>query len=263
MVLYVAYRASRKLKDRSLIPRRLRALGCTHVHKSFWKVEEEKANKVLKILYKNQPVLLKRIREIRKARFVKEKGISEFGSLVIVTYEIPKEAKREKIRNFLKKAPCIRLCRSVYAFCQEHSRFDEDNELVDTQRFLRFIQELQGNVKVIPRMVVVNSDSVEGLLEETKKRVEQEFSHIAKCSKELNERVSKGEEDIQKIHCSLSKLKRRFIAVKKVASYYEKWLGMNFTNSLVKTYATFRKIHLLVKEEQKLQRSEWEPQKPK
>lgn len=247
MVLYVAYRASRKLKDRSLIPRRLRALGCTHVHKSFWKVEEEKVNKVLRILYKNQPVLLKRIREIRKARFVKEKGISEFGSLVIVTYEIPKEAKREKIRNFLKKAPCIRLCRSVYAFYQEHSRFDEDNELVDAQRFLRFIQELQGNVKVIPRVVVVNSDSVEGLLEETRKRVEHEFSHIAKCSKELYDRVSKGEEDIQKIHCSLSKLKRRFIAVKKVASYYEKWLGMNFTNSLVKTYATFRKIHLLVK----------------
>ena len=247
MVLYVAYRASRKLKDRSLIPRRLRALGCTHVHKSFWKVEEEKANKVLKILYKNQPVLLKRIRETRKPRFVKAKGISDLGSLVIVTYEIPKEAKREKIRNFLKKAPCIRLCRSVYAFCQEHSRFDEDNELVDAQRFLRFIQELQGNVKVIPRMVVVNSDSVEGLLEETKKRVEHEISHIVKCSKELNERVSKGEEDIQKIHCSLSKLKRRFIAVKKVASYYEKWLGMDFTKNLMRAYTIIRRIHSIVK----------------
>ncbi len=256
MVLYVAYRTSRNLKDRSLIPRRLRVLGCTRVHKAFWEVEEEKASMVLKILHKNQPVFLRRIREVRKPRFVKEKGINDFGSLVIVTYENPKEVKREKISNFLNKAPCIRLCRSVYAFCQEHSRFDESNELVDAQRFRMFIQEFQSDVKVIPRVVVVNSDSVEELLEETKKRVEHEISDIIKCSKKLYERISKGEQDIQKIHCSLSKLKRRFIAVKKVASYYEKWLGMNFTNSLVKINVTFRKIHLLVKEEQKPQRSE-------
>ncbi len=256
MVLYVAYRTSRNLKDRSLIPRRLRVLGCTRVHKAFWEVEKEKASMVLKILHKNQPVFLRRIREVRKPRFVKEKGINDFGSLVIVTYENPKEVKREKISNFLNKAPCIRLCRSVYAFCQEHSRFDESNELVDAQRFRMFIQEFQSDVKVIPRVVVVNSDSVEELLEETKKRVEHEISDIIKCSKKLYERISKGEQDIQKIHCSLSKLKRRFIAVKKVASYYEKWLGMNFTNSLVKINVTFRKIHLLVKEEQKPQRSE-------
>jgi len=249
MVLYVAYRTSRKLKDRSRIPPRLRSLRCTQVHKSFWEVEEEKANIVLKILHKNQPVLLRRIREIRKPRFVKEKGISEFGSLIIVTYGSPKEVKREKISNFLNKAPCIRLCRSVYAFCQEHSRFDESNELVDAQRFLKFIQELQSDVKVIPRLVVVNADSVEGLLEETRKRVEDEISDIVRCSKEIYSRVSKGEQDIQKIHCFLSKLKRRFIAVKKVAYYYEKWLGIDFTNSLVKLYATFRKIRLLVKEE--------------
>jgi len=249
MVLYVAYRTSRNLKDRSLIPRRLRSLGCTQVHKAFWEVEEEKANMVLKILRKNQPVLLKRIRETRKPRFIKEKGINDFGSLVIVTYGSPKEVKREKISNFLNKAPCIRLCRSVYAFCQEHSRFDESNELVDAQRFLKFIQELQSDVKVIPRLVVVNADSVEGLLEETRKRVEDEISDIVRCSKEIYSRVSKGEQDIQKIHCFLSKLKRRFIAVKKVAYYYEKWLGIDFTNSLVKLYATFRKIRLLVKEE--------------
>ena len=256
MVLYVAYRTSRKLKDRSLIPHRLRALGCTQVHKSFWEVEEEKVNRVLKILHKNQPVLLRRIRETRKPRFVKEKGISEFGSLVIVTYGSPKEVKREKIRNFLNKAPCIRLCRSVYAFYQEHSRFDENNELVDAQRFWRFIQELQEDVKVIPRVVVVNSDSVEGLLEETRKRVEHEISDIIKCSKELSERASRGEGDIQKIRDPLSKLKRRFITVKKVASYYEKWLGMNFTKSLMKAYAIVRKIHLLIKEKPKPLRSE-------
>jgi len=248
MVLYIAYRASRELKDRSLIPRRLRALGCTRVHKSFWEVEEEKANRVLTLLHKNRPVLLKRIREIRKPRFVKEKGISELGSLVIVAYESSREAKREKIRNFLKKAPCIRVCRSVYAFYQEHSRFDKSSELVDYQRFWRFIQELQNDVKVIPRVVVVNPDSVEELLEETRKRVENEISDIIRCGKELYDRISKGEEDMHENRDPLSKLKRRLVAAKKVASYYEKWLEMDFTKSLTKAYLTVRKIHLLVEE---------------
>jgi len=251
MVLYVAYRASRELKDRSLIPRRLRALGCTQVHKSLWEVEEEKANMVLRILHRNQPVLLKRIRELRKPRLLKEKGISEFGSLIVVLYGTPKKVKREKIRNFLKKAPCIHLCRSVYAFYQGHSRFDESNELVDAQRFQGFIQELQEDVKVIPRVVIANSDSVKGLLEETKKRVEHEISDIIRCSKELYERISKGLGDVQKIRVHLPKLKRRFITVKKVASYYEKWLGMSFTKSLMKAYVIIRKIHLLVKEKLK------------
>jgi len=119
MVLYVVYRASRESKDRSVLPRRLKALGCRRVRRSFWEVDGEKVNRVLKVLEKNQPILLKRVREIKKPRIVRNKGVSELGSLVIVMYATPKEAKREKIRNFLRNEPYIRLCRSVYPFSQK------------------------------------------------------------------------------------------------------------------------------------------------
>jgi hypothetical protein len=246
MVLYVVYRAPRESKDRSVLPRRLNALGCRRVHRSFWEVEEEKANSVLKVLERNQPIFLKRVREIRKPRFVRNKGVSELGSLIIVMYATPKEKKREKIKIFLRKAPYIRLCRSVYAFSQKHSLFDKNNELVDALKFAAFIKGIREDVKVIPRVVIVNKGSIERLLEETRQRFENEISDINRCCKELCDRVLGGEREVRLVRDSLSKNRRRFITVRKVATFYEKWLGMDFSRSLMKAYRAVAKVNSIV-----------------
>jgi hypothetical protein len=246
MVLYVVYRAPRESKDRSVLPRRLEALGCRRVRRSFWEVDGEKVNRVLKVLEKNQPILLKRVREIRKPRFVRNKGVSELGSLVIVMYATPREARREKVKNFLRKAPCIRLCRSVYAFSQKHLLFDKNNELVDAPKFAAFIKGIREDVKVIPRVVIVSKGSIERLLEETRQRVENEISDINRCCKELYSKALEGEHDVRRIHDSLSKNRRRFMAVKKVAAFYEKWLGMDFSRSLMRVYRAVAKVNSIL-----------------
>jgi len=242
MVLYVVYRASRESKDRSVLPRRLKALGCRRVRRSFWEFDEKKVTGVLKVLEKNQPILLKRAREITKPRFVRNKGVSELGSLVIVMYATPKEAKREKIKIFLRKAPYIRLSRSVYAFSQKHSLFDKNNELVDALKFTDFIKELREYVKVIPRVVIANKGSIERLLEETRQRVENEISDITRCCKELYDKALEGGYEVRRMQDSLSKNKRRFVTVKKVAAFYKKWLGMDFSRSLLKGYRAVAKV---------------------
>jgi len=246
MVSYVVYRAPRESKDRSVLPRRLKALGCRRVHRSFWEVEEEKVNRVLKVLERNQPILLKRVREIRKPRFVRNKGVSELGSLVIVMYATPKEKKREKIKNFLRKAPYIRLCRSVYAFSQKHSLFDKNNGLVDALKFTDFIKGIREDVKVIPRVVIVNKGSTERLLEETRQRVENQISDINRCCKGLCDRALEGEHEVRRVRDSLSKNRRRFMALKKVATFYEKWLGMDFSKSLMQAYRAVAKVNSIL-----------------
>lgn len=246
MVLYVVYRAPKESKGRSVLPHRLKALGCKRLHRAFWEINEGKVNKVLKVLEKNQPILLKRVREIRKPRFVRNKGISELGSLVIVMYATPREVKREKIRNILKRAPCIRLCRSVYAFYQKHSLFDKDHQLVDAQKFTEFVKGIQEDVKVIPRVVIVNTYSIERLLQEIRERVEGESSDIIRCCKELYRKALMGD-NIRLIKDSLSKKNRRFLTVKKVAAFYEKWLRMDFSRSLMKSYRAIKKVNSIVK----------------
>ncbi|MEM2936028.1 MAG: hypothetical protein QW231_02500 [Candidatus Bathyarchaeia archaeon] len=165
MTLYLVYRAPRDLKDRSLIPKRLRSLGCTPLRRSLWKAKEKHLSKVLKILTENRPILLKRTREIRKPKIMKEEGVPEFGSLVLVTYRLPKGVNRGKVRRLLLRTPCIRLCRSVYAFPQNQIRLDKDKKLIDAHRFSNFIQEMGGNVRVVTRMMITNPRDAEYLLQ--------------------------------------------------------------------------------------------------
>jgi len=250
MVLYVVYRAPRESKSRSTLPHRLEELGCRRVCRSFLEFDEERANKVLKALEKNQPILLKRVREIRKPQSGRDEGISDLGSLVIVMYATPKEAKREKIKIILRKAPYIRLCRSVYAFSQMHSFFDKNKELVDALKFADFIREIRENVKVIPRVVIVNKGSIERLLEETRQRVENEISSINRCCKELHIKALEGELEVGQVRDALSKNRRRFVTVKKVAAFYGKWLRMDFSRSLMKSYRAVAKVNSDLEREQ-------------
>jgi len=63
---YVVYRAPKESKNRSAIPNRLKSLGCKRLHEAFWRIRDDEIRKVLNVLAKNQPILLKRIREVKK-----------------------------------------------------------------------------------------------------------------------------------------------------------------------------------------------------
>jgi hypothetical protein len=243
MTLYLVYRAPRDLKDRSLIPKRLRSLGCTPLRRSLWKVEKKQLSKVLKILAENRPILLKRIREIQKPQIMKEGGVPELGSLVMVTYRLPKDADRGKVRRLLLRAPCIRLCRSVYAFPQNQTRLDKSKKLVDAHRFSDFIQEMGGNVRVVTRVVVANPRDADYLLQETRERFRRRLLEIVKQCKSLYSKVYAEGSDPYLIQKKLTELKKRYVALKNVANFYEKWLGINLSKDLLKPYRAIKKVH--------------------
>jgi len=232
----------------SRVPRRLRGLGCEQIRKSFWEVNEEKIKTVAELLQKNSPVILKRAREIRKPSFTKGGRRSELGSLIVIAYRVPKEEKKVKIVNLLKRAPCIRLCRGVYAFCQQHERFDRTHRLVGARSFWKFIREIDENAVMIPRLIVVSNRSVERLLEETRKRVEKEVGNIVEGYGHLYQKVKKGETDGRHAAGTAQKLRKRFVIARKVAAFYEEWLRMDLSNILAKPYPTKRKVRSLIYE---------------
>jgi hypothetical protein len=246
---YVVYKASKESKDRSIIPHRLKALGCKRLHEAFWKFNEDKTYKVLKALKNNQPIFLKRTREIKKPQFTKNKGLSELGSLVVVMYATPQDVKREKIKRLLSRAPCIRLRRSVYAFLQKHSLFDKDRRLVDARRFVDFIDQNNGHVRAIPRVVIEDADSIDRLLEETRARVENRLGDIITSCKELCGRALRGD-DLRLARDLLAKSKREFVTLKRVATFYEKWLGIDFSSSLRRAYKAIKRVSSVINERQ-------------
>jgi len=247
MVFYVVYRASEEFKNRRLIPRRLKALGCRRIRGSFWEVDDEKVNDVLKLLQGNQPILLRRLREIRKPKFDKESNLIDFGSLVVFVYRAEEKDEMSKIRKLLKRAPCIRLCRAVYAFSQNHSFFDSKKDLIDARGFWMLIQEIDKNVKVFPRMVIANSESVTVLLERVKMRIEKGINDIVMGYRDLYRRAVNGEIDKRNLREEQLKLDRKFNLIKKLSSFYEKWLRMDFSNTITRPYPFIRKIRSIDK----------------
>jgi hypothetical protein len=248
MVLYVVYRASTESKDRSTIPTRLKALGCQQIHRAFWKIDEKKAQQVLYILENNHPILLKRLREIRDPNIAKKKQFARLGSLIIVAFTLPKEANREKVKNFLRKAPCIRLRRSVYAFSQKQSFYDKEPTLVDALKFINFIRENNGDVKLMSRVVVINASGSETLLKETQEHIEKGASDIVHGCKELYTKALAGK-DAGQFRERFSRIKRRFFILKKVAKVYGVWLKTDSSKSLMKAYHALRKVHSLLSTE--------------
>jgi len=246
MVLYVIYRAPTESKGRSNIPVRLKELGCQQLHRAFWKIDVQKANQVLKILENNQPIFLRRLRSIRKPELAKNKKFADFGSLVVVFFALPKGANREKVKNFLRRAPCIRLRRSVYAFPQKHSVFEKEPKLVDVLKVVNFIRSVKGDVKVLSRVVIINRGAVERLLQETRDHVEKEVNEIVSSCKELYFKVRNGE-DLGLIRDRFSRIKRRFLVLKKVASVYEVWLRIDVSKKVMRAYHALRKVNSIIK----------------
>ena len=242
MVLYVVYRAPKESTGRSSIPNRLKALGCQQLHRAFWKIDEKKAQRVLKVLENNQPILLKRLREIKNPHLAKKKEFAGLGSLVVVVFTLPKGANRERVKNFLRRAPCIRLRRSVYAFSQKQSVYDKEQKVVDAQKFVNFIREMNGDVKFISRVVIINNLSVERLLQETREHVEKEAANIVASCKEIYMKA-RGGNDLGILRDRFLRIRRRLSTLKKVAAVYAGWLKIDFSKSLMKAYHALRKVN--------------------
>ena len=246
MVLYVVYRAPKEFTARSALPQRLKKLGCQQLHRAFWKVDEEKARKVLKVLENNQPILLRRLREIRIPQIAKKKEFAGLGSLVIVLFSIPQVANREKVKNLLRRAPCLRLRRSIYAFSYKHKFYDKEGKLVDALKFVNFLKDMKGEVKVFSRVVIVNKSSVERLLEETRERVEKGVVEIVNSCKILYGKALKGN-DPTVLSDRFFRIKRRYVILKKLASFYEGWLKLDFSRNLMRAYHALRKVNSVIK----------------
>ncbi len=231
--------------DRGTIPHELRSLGCTQIHKSLWEVKEEKLDTVLRILQKNEPIILRKAREIRKPRWDREDTVSDLGSLLVVAYNIPKE-KRKTINRAIWKMPCIPLCRAVYAFPQKHRLSDNENQLVAT--LLKLITENHGDVKVISRIVIEDQTSVKRLLDEVTDRIQKETSDIIASSKVFIYNVEKEDCNRERVSKSLVELRKRFVDLKRVTSFYERWFRMDFSKNLLKTYRAIKRVQNVIGE---------------
>jgi hypothetical protein len=225
MVFYIAYKASRE--NRGLISRRLNALGCKRICGSFWEVENRKLERTLKIIGGNQPVLLKRTREIKRP-----------------AYNARKDDKG-KIRWLLSRTPYIKICRSVYAFCHNNYKYDKRGDLFDVNYLFALMKENDKDAKIFSRMSIVNNDAetVKMLLDRVRVRIERKMRGILNGYMKLIRANYEGQIDRKRLIDEEKKLYSKFVALRRMSIFYEKWLKINFSKDLMKIYSMIRKLH--------------------
>lgn len=244
MVFYIAYRASRECKNRGIISRKLKALGCKRICSSFWEVNEHKIDEVLKAVGENQPILLRRTREIRRPEYDDEGNIVDLGSLIVLTYNAERD-ESGRIKGLLARTPYIRLCRSVYAFCQNSRQYDKKGEVSNVNQILALLGE--GEAKFFSRMVIVNNsaETINMLLERVKARIIRRTEKILEGYKILAHTLLNGHADRKYMIEEEKKLYSEFIALRKMTIFYERWLRIDLAGSLMKVYSAMRKLQSL------------------
>jgi hypothetical protein len=242
MVFYIAYKASKE--NRGLISRRLNALGCKRICGSFWEVENRKLERTLKIIGGNQPVLLKRTREIKRPAYDEEGNIIDFGSLIIIVYNARKDDKG-KIRWLLSRTPYIKICRSVYAFRHNNYKYDKRGDLFDVNYLFALMKENDKDAKIFSRMSIVNNDAetVKMLLDRVRVRIERKMRGILNGYMKLIRANYEGQIDRKRLIDEEKKLYSKFVALRRMSIFYEKWLKINFSKDLMKIYSMIRKLH--------------------
>lgn len=248
MAFYVTYRASKKDKNRSQIARRLHALGCEHIRRAFWKVDESTIRTVTNVLSTTCLVILKRRREMERPRFTHNDVGRELGSLVVIAYRVPTPKDSNKIEQLLKRTPCIRLTRGAYAFTHWHKRFDPNHELVDAGTFWNHIHEVDDKAIAVPRLNIVNPAHADNLVKETANRVEREINAIIEGYRSLHSKMNEREYDRPYVLGTVRRLRKRFVTLRKKTAFYDRWLQMNLTRLANKPYPTIKKVHSILEE---------------
>lgn len=246
MVFYIAYKASRECKNRGIISRKLKALGCRRICSSFWEVNEHKIDEVLRAVGENQPILLRRTREIRRPEYDDKGNIVDLGSLIVLTYNAERD-EGGRIKGLLARTPYIRLCRSVYAFCQNGRQYDRRGEISDVSQILTLLREGEGEAKIFSRMIIVNNsaETINILLERVKTRIMRRTERILEGYKILAHVLLSGRVDKKHITEEEKRLYSEFIALRRMAIFYERWLRIDLAGNLMKVYSAMRKLQSL------------------
>ncbi|MEM3591336.1 MAG: hypothetical protein QW702_04465 [Candidatus Bathyarchaeia archaeon] len=245
MVFYVVYSVLKENRSRSLIPRRLKALGCKHICGSFWEVNERKIDEVLKVVGENQPILLRRTRDIRKPSYDDEGNLIDFGSLIVLVYN-PDCNGNSKIKWLLAKTPYIRLCRSVYAFPQNSGRYEKKGGMPGISDLLMLVKEHSGDTAIFSRIIIVNSSEVMNtLIERVRLRVLKKTEKILNGYRDLIDAFYTGQLEKKHFIEKEKKLYNEFKHLRRLILFYEKWLKIDFARETMKIYSVMRKTRLL------------------
>jgi len=228
---------------KSLVSSHLHSLGCNSFNNSFWRVPAHQLRAALSHSETENIIVLKRSRNIDKHIIDEKKWIFELGSLTVVAFKLnkPSMKTRKVIQRALQRAPCFKLCSSVYAFPQLRRlrtighNYGRD-EITTPRGFVDTLNELGSRLIRLSRIVVVDPSMSRFLVERMKAIRRAQCRKLIQACKNLSTFIRlQGEYFPTKTYRPrLSEIKYRYRAIRNVLNFFRKEMNIDMRKELAK-----------------------------
>jgi hypothetical protein len=200
---------------------------------------------------------LKRSRNIVRPFVSEKKRIYELGSLLVVAFKLnnPSMKNRKVVQRALQRAPCFKLCSSVYAFPQLRvlraigNNYGKD-EITTPRRFVDILNELGSRMIRLSRVIVLDPSMSEFLVERMKAIRRAQCRKLIQACKNLSTLIRlQGEYFPTKTYRPrLCEIGYRYRAIRTVLNFFRKEMNIDMKKELVKVSRAIGTCHRALRE---------------
>jgi hypothetical protein len=200
---------------------------------------------------------LKRSRNIVRPFVNEREGIYELGSLLVVAFKLnnPSMKIRKVVQRALQKAPCFKLCSSVYAFPQlKVLRTIGDNhgkdEITTPRRFVDVLNELGSRMIRLSRIIVLDPSRSGFLVERMKAIRRAQCRRLIQACKNLSTLIRlQGEYfPTRTYRPRLCEIRYRYRAIRTVLNFFRREMNIDMRKELVKVSRAIALCHRALRE---------------
>ncbi|MFQ6076967.1 MAG: hypothetical protein ACE5Z5_12715 [Candidatus Bathyarchaeia archaeon] len=229
---------------RSDLVKRLLELGYVRIHRGLWVAPGRGPAYETGLLGEPQVLVLRTSRALRRPHIDEERGVYDLGSLILIAYRLPEDARiRKAVSRLIRRAPCFKLAPSVYMFPQvNYNRYrGEKSVLLTPDVLMKKIIVFGGEVHYIPKVTLASSSSAKSLIEELREGLARRGQKMLQSCLRVN---LGGEPKPAK---RISELKTDIKALRELLNFYEREMGL----SPKPAYTDLRRAIKILKEAKK------------
>jgi len=230
MPLYIVWGKPLRPKDVTFLFGR----GYLRIHKGLWMSRSNSLDLDLKPVIDgclDSITVLKTARELQRPFINFEEGICNLGSLILVAYDLPCNARvRKAVSRLLRRSPCFKLSPSIYLF--PHAKYEEydGTPIVSPSNLVKRIIIYGGRVTCASRLILMYECSAKRIIEEflnsLDKRVESVYNYCLTLENDEKFRDFK----------LLSEFKIEVKTLKALLKFYKSEMGLSLNGVYSKIY---------------------------
>jgi hypothetical protein len=249
----------------------MHSLGCSSFNRFFWRVPVCRLKTVLSRHELENAIVLRRSRSVIGHIVDGRDGLLRLGSLIVIAYRLDKPSRkvRKAVQRALQKAPCFKLCPSVYAFPQLRrtrtirpqttvGRRGNKPSVITHREFVDILSGLGARIFRLSKLVLLDQRMERDLVEHMVSTRRTQCRKMAQACKNLvsSTHLQGGEYfSIRAQKLKLFEIKYRYRSTRAVLSFFRREMSIDLFDELVRASRAISLCHKALRSAEEMRAS--------